>query len=235
MTDIFNFLTDNSAVEETAETVARLAQRHRLLIEPFQPQIAGARVLDLGCQDGRWAYALATAGAEEVVGIDARQANIDQFQYVPEGAEKMRIQLVCNDIFSELETRIAAGEQFEVIALYGVFNHLMDHFRLLSLARQLLPDVIIIDSEFLNVDNAIIQLLQEKTTGPADAVAATPGHRDTVVGVPSRRGLEVMARALDHDVTWIDHALILGDRRDGMQDYFREGRKSRAVCALTPC
>ena len=65
MSGFFDFLKSLPPYDDNATTVHRLDQRHRLIIDPFQPQIAGARVLDLAAHDGRWSYALAHAGALE--------------------------------------------------------------------------------------------------------------------------------------------------------------------------
>lgn len=52
-----------SPYDDNATTIYRLNQRHKLIIDPFLPQIEGARVLDIAAHDGRWSYALAAAGA----------------------------------------------------------------------------------------------------------------------------------------------------------------------------
>lgn len=232
MVDFFNFMGNIPPYSENETTVHRLNRRHDLLIGPFQPQIEGARILDLACHDGRWSYALAAAGAEHVHGVEARPELIERFAVFPETDFKSRVSLHCNDLFDELETLVAQGARFDVVAVYGIFYHVMDHLRLLSLAKQLEPEIIIIDSEFIVVDNAMIQLLREEVSNPLNAVPASAGQSHTVVGVPSRRATEFMAEALDMDIAWIDHALILGDDTTGMKDYFRDGRKVRGTCAL---
>jgi hypothetical protein len=233
MSGFFGFLSNLPPYDENATTLYRLTQRHKLLIAPFAEQIAGARVLDLAAHDGRWSYALAAAGAAEVVGVEARPELIARFDGFPDAPFKGRVRLVANDIFSEMEARIAAGERFDVIAVYGIFYHIMDHFRLLSLARRLGPRLIIIDSEFIVIDNAMIQVLKEAVDNPLNAVTEVAGQAQTVVGVPSLRATEFMAGALGLDLMWLDHGLILGTDRRGMRDYFRDGRKVRHVCALT--
>ena len=80
----------------------------------------------------------------------------------------------------------------------------------------------------------MVQVLKEEVSNPLNAVTDIEGQTHTVVGVPSRRATEFMAEALGMDLTWVDHALLLGDDRTGMKDYFREGRKVRLTCALTP-
>ena len=234
MTDVFDFMEGLEPYGEKPNTITRLAQRHRLIIEPFADQIQGARMLDLAAHDGRWSYALAHAGAAEVIGVEARQDLIDRFAHFPETDFKARVRLICNDLYAELEARVAAEETFDVVAVYGIFYHIMDHFRLLQLVAKLQPTLIIVDSEFIKADNAIVQVLKEEISNPLNAVSDVEGITHTVVGVPSKRTMEFMADALRHDLTWVDHDLILGDNRAGMKDYYRDGRKARYACALTP-
>lgn len=231
----FDFLADMPPYAENDFTIRRLNARHKLIIDPFQPQIEGARVLDIACHDGRWSYALAAAGARTVVGIEARQELIDRFAAFPDTPFKRNISLRQSDLFDGLEQLAAKGERFDVVALYGIFYHVMDHFRLLKLIRALGPDLIVIDSEFIMNDNAMIQVLKEETSNPLNATSDTDGIGHTVVGVPSRKATEFMGGALGYETTWIDQALLLDDAdRKGMKDYFREGRKVRGTCALTP-
>jgi 2-polyprenyl-3-methyl-5-hydroxy-6-metoxy-1,4-benzoquinol methylase len=191
-------------------------------------------VLDIAAHDGRWSYALAAAGAAEVVGVEARAELIARFDAFPDRDFKARVRLECNDLSADLEARVAAGERFDMVALYGIFYHVMDHFRLLKLISQLGPRLIVIDSEFIKGDNAMIQVLREEVSNPLNAVTDVPGQTHTVVGVPSFRATEFMAAALGYEHVWVEHDLILGEDRRGMKDYFREGRKVRGVCALTP-
>src|SRR5215469_2875247 len=51
----------------------RINQRYRALIESNVDVIRGCRVLDLASHDGRWSFATYKAGAEYVLGIEARQ------------------------------------------------------------------------------------------------------------------------------------------------------------------
>ncbi len=228
----FDFLSNISPYAGDVTALKRLNSRHRLLIEPFVPQIRGARVLDLACHDGRWSYALAAAGADEVLGIEARQELIDKFDEFPDRDMKSRVTLRCADIFTALEDLAARGEIFNVVAVYGIFYHIMDHYRLLNLIRRLRPKIILIDSEFIMVDNGIIQILTEKTDTPLNAVADHAYQPRIAVGVPSHRATELMAETLDYEVTWLQSGLILGEDRDGMHDYFRPGRKQRQACVL---
>ncbi|MEO1344260.1 MAG: class I SAM-dependent methyltransferase [Pseudomonadota bacterium] len=234
MTDVFDFMEELEPYGEKPNTIFRLVQRHRLIIDPFAEQIADARILDLAAHDGRWSYALANAGAKNVIGVEARQELIDRFVHFPQTDVKSRVTLIQNDLYAELEARVIAGETFDVVAVYGIFYHIMDHFRLLSLVEKLKPTLVIIDSEFIKADNAIVQVLKEEISNPLNAVSDIPDVTHTVVGVPSKRTMQFMAEALRMDLTWVDHDLILEGDQTGMSDYYREGRKARFACALTP-
>jgi 2-polyprenyl-3-methyl-5-hydroxy-6-metoxy-1,4-benzoquinol methylase len=228
----FDFLRKIPPYCDDKAALMRLNNRHRLLIDPFLPQIKGSRVLDLACHDGRWSYALAAAGAEEVLGIEARQEVINNFTNFPDASFKSRVTLRCADIFAALEDLASRGEVFNVVAVFGIFYHIMDHYRLLNLIRRLRPKIILIDSEFIMVDNAVIQVLTEKTDNPLHAAPEHKHQARIAVGVPTPRATEFMAETLDYEVTWLQSGLILGEDRNGMHDYFRSGRKQRQVCVL---
>ena len=57
---------------ETAPAASRLNARWRAIIGWNEAILAGRRVVDLGCHDGRWSFAALKAGAAHVTGIEAR-------------------------------------------------------------------------------------------------------------------------------------------------------------------
>ena len=215
------------------ETVRRLSRRHRLVVEPFLDEIRGARVLDLGAHDGRWCHAFAQAGAREVVGVEPRAAAIGGFARFPEGEAKARVTLVEGEAIPALETFGAAGERFDVVAVLGLFYHLMEHFRLLWLVRQLRPRLVIVDSEFSLARAPVIEMVRERTDKPLNAVAQIAGQARAIAGRPSFAAMEAMAEALDYRVDWIDPA-PLEATPEGVRDYFRARKMRRAVCSLRP-
>lgn len=217
-----------------AKAIKRLNQRRRSIIEPFVEQINEATILDLGCHDGRWSYAMAAAGARSVVGIEGRQELIDRFSMFPDGDAKSKVSLVCGDVFDELDVMVSRGQTFDVVAILGVFYHVMDHFRLLQLVRQLEPKLVIIDSEFIEADNAMIQLVKESTDNVLNSIPQIEGQGKAIIGIPSKRALESMSEALAYELNWIDKRIVFGDDREGLHDYFRNHRKVRSTCYLTP-
>ncbi|MBW6507638.1 MAG: hypothetical protein K0B00_12955 [Rhodobacteraceae bacterium] len=230
----FDFLGKIEPYSEKPGPVRRLNQRHRVLIEPLAREIAGARVLDLAAHDGRWAYAFASAGAASVVGIEGRAELIARFEQFPDTTAKARVTLREGDIFDGLEAALAAGERYEVVGVLGIFYHIMDHFRLLRLVRALGPRLIIIDGDFSQAKNAMIQLLRENVENPLNAIAQIDGQERALIGIPSIKAMEMMADALDYRCDWLDWSHVPAADRGPLADYFRPQGKCRASCLLRP-
>jgi 2-polyprenyl-3-methyl-5-hydroxy-6-metoxy-1,4-benzoquinol methylase len=230
----FSFLAKAPPYNYSARAIKRLERRHELLIDPFREEIAGARILDLGAHDGRWAYALARAGAAEVIGIEARQNLIDSFAEFPDAPWKSRVKLLQGDMFSMVERLADAGEKFDLIAVYGVFYHMMDHLRLLELLHRLEPQAIFIDSEFSLRRGAVIDMVFERTDFKVNAAPQIQGQERAIIGIPTPKAMNFMARALGYSVYWTDAQVIFGDDHAGVEDYFRIKVKRRRFCFLLP-
>ena len=59
----FDFLDNTTRYGGKRTNIGRLDRRREFIVEPYADEIKDARVLDLASHDGRWAYALAAAGA----------------------------------------------------------------------------------------------------------------------------------------------------------------------------
>jgi len=230
----FDFLETIAPYSEKPGPVRRLNERHAVLIEPVAREIAGARVLDLAAHDGRWAYAFAGAGAASVVGIEGRGELIARFAQFPDAALKARVTLREGDIFDGLEAALAAGERYDVIGVLGIFYHIMDHFRLLRLVHALGPRLVIVDGDFTQANNAMIQLLRESVENPLNAIAQIDGQERALIGIPSMKAMEMMADALDYSCDWLDWNHVPAEERGPLADYFRPQGKRRASCLLRP-
>jgi hypothetical protein len=212
----------------------RLDARHRFLVAPYRDEIRGARVLDLGAHDGRWAYALAAAGAAEVVAVEARARLVRRFAAFPDPVLRARVRFREGDVFARLEEAVAAGERFDIVAVFGLLYHLMDHHRLLLLIRRLGPRLVLVDGEFDCRKGPVIQLVRERTARPLNAAPQFPGQQVGVKGIPSFAALEVIADTLGYAATWADWSALPEDAREGVGDYFWTGPTRRGTCALRP-
>lgn len=230
----FDFIGTVPGYDARGPDRPRLNMRHDMLIGRHTAHIAGARVLDLAAHDGRWSYAFAAAGAARVIGIEARPELIARFPHFPEAGLKARVELRCADVHDGVEAAKNAGERYDVVAVFGIFYHIMDHFRLLRGIHALKPRLVIIDSEFIDAPGPVIRLIRERTDNRLNAVAQVPGQQVAVKGVPSFLAMEAMADVLGFSVDWPDWGDVPPCSRHGLGDYYRTGDMRRATCVLRP-
>jgi Methyltransferase domain len=200
--------TEENGLGYSAKELQRHNARYETFIRPQIELIRGARVLDLGSYDGRFCYAALESGAAQVVGIEQRQDFIDRSRFIIAGAMGERVRFICDDMFEALPKMIADGERFDVILCLGVFYEIMDHHRLLHLMTQLDPKMIIMDTNLVDSDEAVIRL--KTVNGPKG---------EAVVGTPSRGGIELMARDLRHSVRYAHWRPDAMPTQDGLHDY----------------
>lgn len=228
----FDFLSGRDGYDERA--VLRMNRRHDFLIKPFAADLENARVLDIAAHDGRWSYALAGAGAAHVDGIEARAEAVADFATFPDADFKDNVSLTVGDLFDHLDQLVARGVTYDVVALYGIFYHVMDHFRILRQVQQLKPKLIIIDGEFVQSDYPMIHMAWEKTDKNLNAAPQVDGQATAIVGIPSVGAMDRMAQALGLDVIWSPWADLPQDQRRGVWDYYRTTTMRRMTCSLRP-
>lgn len=212
--------------------VNRLNLRHRFIVAPFIKDLEQARVLDLACNDGRWCYAAAAAGAREVVGIEARQENLAKFVNYPDAPFRNNITLIEGDIFRKLESLTTIGAHFDVVYILGILYHVMDHYRLLTLVQALTPSIIVIDSSFTTTPSPCIELLVERTDRDFNITPHFDNQLVAPVGVPSQQAMDLMAETLGYTNRWMDWNTVPPHERIGLDDYFYQRPRHRFTCVL---
>lgn len=230
----FDFIDDLPHYVEGGPASKRMNRRHDFLIKDFAEDIAGAKVLDLASHDGRWCYAFAGAGAASVVGIEARPHLVAEFPDYPDPALRGKVDLRVGDLFDGIRSEIAKGETYDVVSVLGILYHIMDHFSLFQLLRELKPKLVIVDSEFVLRDNATIQLIYERTDNILNAAPQYSGQKRALKGVPTFSAMEMIAESLNYDIDWSDWTRVPEGQRTPVNDYFRPQakQKRRATCAL---
>jgi hypothetical protein len=232
----FDFLADNPRYAGRRPSINRLNQRHGFLIDAYADELAGARVLDLAAHDGRWSYALASAGAREVVGVEVRPELSAEFATYPESEAKSRVRFIQGDVYEELPRLADAGETFDVVAIFGLYYHVMNHYGLLTLVHRLQPRLVIIDSEFALAPEPVIRLAEEPVSSHLNTIGYTEEQEFAPIGVPSFSAMELMAGSLGYTTEWADWDSLPPARRVGLKSYYRRPPrwKRRATCALRP-
>ncbi|HWX85604.1 MAG TPA: methyltransferase domain-containing protein [Xanthobacteraceae bacterium] len=181
---------------ETTETVpsrSRLNARWRAVIGWNESILAGRRVVDLGCHDGRWSFAALKAGASHVVGIEARghlaEKAKDNFRSygVPAGA----YEIVTGDAIETL--RAMKIGSIDILMCLGFFYHTLEHMRLLLEASRLGAEYVIIDTSISPAKEPLVALAFESTADTRNAVDyGSTGSNKVLVGSPSKSGLLAM-------------------------------------------
>ena len=175
---------------------------------------------------------------------------LERFNEFPKGDHTDKIELRCNDIFAELESEVAKGAQYDVVAIFGIFYHIAEHFRLLNLVRALNPTLMIIDSEFVHESEfmerprPIIALNMEATENDLCPIPGETSQDFVAIGTPSFSAMEFMANAIEHSIEWVDWSVLPPDQRQGVRNYFGITERKRfitdpisikrATCALRP-
>jgi tRNA (mo5U34)-methyltransferase len=130
------------------EHVNRHTQRREYFFSPLVRlcggSLAGKRVLDLGCNAGYWALAAIDAGADFVLGVDARQMHVDQANLVFEakGVDPSRYRFELSDVFG-LDLR---NERFDVVLCLGLLYHVSTPFELMERISAWNTDLLVIDT-----------------------------------------------------------------------------------------
>ena len=237
MSSFFDFLAGMPRYEGREEaSEIRLNIRRDFIVTPFEEELRDARVLDLASHDGRWSYALSAAGAREVVGIEGRGELIERFTQFPDTEARARVRFIEGDIFEQLEKLVDAGETFDVVAVYGIFYHVMDHYRLLRLIAGVKPKLVIIDSEFLIQGGSFIRVTVEDTRKILNAIPNDANQVMAPKGIPSRKAVDVMADTLGFTTEWVDWNKLPEDQRSKVRDYYRQkpSLNRRGTCVLRP-
>jgi len=218
----------------TASERDRLNQRHSALIQFNANVIAGRRILDIASHDGRWSLAACKAGAEYVLGIEARQhlieaarSNMREYQ-VPDG----KVQFLQGDALVELD-HLEAG-RFDTVFCFGFLYHTIDHMALFRRIARLNPTNLVIDTAISTQPGSIAEVRDEEIEDESNGAVGDPGAPTrAVVGTLSREALELMLRAAGFPALRYFDWLNAGIKRwDNLKAYYLGTRIS--LTAMVP-
>lgn len=204
------------------EWINRHRQRKRYFFDPLAKAggFAGKRVLDLGCNAGFWALNAVRAGCEQVVGIDAREAHVEQANLVFRAndipAQKYRF--IRDNVF---EGDLAAwGGPFDIVLCLGLLYHVCKPMELLERISRVNRDLLLIDSQVLNDERNLIELLHEPLEDPRMSADYE------LVFIPSPSAVHDMATAAGYTCRRLTPRF---DDWEGCED-FRTGGRYAFVC-----
>jgi len=175
------------STSSTASVPDRLNQRHRALIQSNADIISGRSVLDIASHDGRWSLAAHKAGAQYVLGIEARQhlteaarANMREYG-VPAG----QAEFLQGDVMVELD-RLESG-RFDTVFCFGFLYHTLGHLSLFRKFERLKPRSLVIDTAISARTGSIIEVRDEPELESAAAVGDPGNPARAIKGIPAER------------------------------------------------
>lgn len=204
--------------ERNPTTLARLQERHRRIVDANRDAFYRKSVIDLACNNGRWSYAAVHAGAVSVTGIEGRPEKAAEAQKIFDrlgvsGSHRFEV----GDIFDWLHDR--APEPVDTVLCLGVFYHIMDHHRLMSLMSRTGCQTIIIDSGFVRSFRNSVHVQLEDPSAHRNALPKFAGQKAEFAGFVSLGLMIQMAWNLGFNcrpVVWAPSEI---ERKNAVQDY----------------
>ena len=140
------------------ETDLRLKAILRVLECFYRGKLANARAADLGCLEGGFALALAQRGMN-VVGIEARERNIEKARLLKQHFDLPNLELVKGDVKNF--SRENFGD-FDVVLALGILYHLDQPTEWLRQIAGATRNLLIVDSHFAPADQASLALIDPR-------------------------------------------------------------------------
>jgi LPS sulfotransferase NodH len=202
----------------------RLRHRYDAIIASNSALFENVRVLDIRSGIGRWCLAALGAGAAHVLGLEPRRRPVEAARnaLIEDGVKSDSFQFIDDpDIFAALAT--LRPDTFDVV-LCTDFSALSDPYLCFSHLKRLQPKHVILDTEILDVEEAVARFEVKRPEEPAgNAARRPPGF---IAAVPSHELIRLLS---DHfgfrlnSISW--HSMGITDWT-GVRDYERGRRRT---------
>ena len=208
---------------ESEAWVRRSNLRYQAIFGEFGEIFDGARVLDIGCHDGRWCLAALANGAKSAVGIEARPEFVEaaRTKVADYGFGEDRARFVHGSVY---EVLAESSDEFDVVLCLGYLYHTLRYNELFSRIRATNPTYVVIDSRAAAVDGerALIYPVLEGEEFQGNAVLEPYSYGDlTLTGRPNLKAMQLIMEAYGYELQrQSDWTGILRDNGSfGAKDY----------------
>jgi len=234
------FFDDHPRFLETSETAAgrdRLNLRHEAIITGNRHILEGARVIDIASHDGRWSCAALRAGAQHVIGVEARPdlVNHSRENMAHYGISPDAYHFECGDVFDVLGDRRLKRADADVVMCLGFLYHTLRYPELFAGIRRLRPKYLILDTAVYDSTEKVVRIFNESTDKQSSAVAGHGARKGRILtGWPSVPALELMLSMWDFKVEeyvdWEGLVAAHPDLRAASVHQYTQGRRITARC-----
>lgn len=172
--------------------------------------LAGHRVLDLGCNAGFFSLLASEAGADFVLGVDARESYIEQANLVfqAKGVDPAGYRFDQVNVFDH-----TFSEGFDTVLCLGMLNVVSKPVALFELMSAVGARIIVLDTGLSRFPAGFFEI--SKLVEPRNAI-----DHDMVL-LPTRRAVLDLAGRFGYDAVALDRSAI---EDDSMDDYRADSR-----------
>jgi tRNA (mo5U34)-methyltransferase len=178
--------------------------------------LAGKRVLDLGCNAGYWALEAIKLGADFVLGIDGREMHIEQAELVFEvnDIDPSRYEFATGNVFG-----FPYGEHgpFDVVLCLGLLYHVSKPLELFEAIEPSNTDLLVVETNLARRPGSYFQLRREPLDHPLNAI-----DHETVF-LPTRGAVQDLARQFGYEVVTLRPEFTSWE---GAEDYRARARRA---------
>ena len=181
-------------------------------------------MLDLASHDGRWSLAALDAGAESVVGVEARDYLVARARqnFVAYGVEPKRYSFIQDVVPEALSTYVRGS--FDIILCLGFLYHTAKHFEVFAQFDRLAPKHVILDTAVIHTDQPTIGFRYEAEG--AAAAAVEQGRLLAISGVPSHSMITMLCDYFDFSWQIVDWNTFGIERWEALEDYQHDQRRT---------
>jgi SAM-dependent methyltransferase len=139
-----------------------LSEVHHTRLTTIEPAVRaalaeagpGARVLDLGCNEGWFGHRMLDWGAGSVLGVDVRELNVRRAGLVRDhfGIPADRLDFVTASVY-ELDPAVVG--EFDVVLLLGLIYHLENPIGAIRVARDLARRLVVVETQLTAQDEPV--------------------------------------------------------------------------------
>jgi SAM-dependent methyltransferase len=198
----------------------RHEQRRRYFFEPLVELLGGSlrgrRVLDLGCNAGLFSLLALEAGADFVLGLDAREMYIEQAELVFEAKriDPSRYRFETRNVFEW-----DPAESFDVALCLGLLDHVAKPLELFEVITRAGAQTVVVDCEISRARSSVFEV---SSLYDPQAVIDYP-----LVLIPSRQAVLELADQFGYESIALEQKI---SDYSGMADY-RDQRRLAFMCS----